>query len=294
MSDPELMAGFSSTCPVPSSGDPEEEASVASVLRAHWHAAREAWPALEWTPREFAAFLGARVRGEGSRAEAVGRLRGADLYLAGLCAAGDARALACFDAQILGGLSGALASVGAGASDVDEVRQQLRTYLFAADGSGAKIDAYSGRASLSRWVRVAAVRTFQKLRRQPTTVSEDLIAGFAEPGDQPDLEYFKQLYRIEFKQAFAEAIGTLAPRQRNLLKHAILDGLTADQIGRIYHVSKATAARQIAAARAALIESTRAGLRAKLDLSPSELRSVLRVIQSEVDLSIRRVLGSKG
>ena len=41
--------------------------------------------------------------------------------------------------------------------------------------------------------------------------------------------------RTQFKGAFAEAMATLTTRERNILRHQVLDGLTLDQIGAIYN-----------------------------------------------------------
>jgi RNA polymerase sigma-70 factor (ECF subfamily) len=64
----------------------------------------------------------------------------------------------------------------------------------------------------------------------------------------------------------------------------VIDGLGIDQIAAIYHVHRATAARQLNQARAALVEATRERMRAALRISEPELESILRMIMSDVTL----------
>ena len=87
------------------------------------------------------------------------------------------------------------------------------------------------------------------------------------------------------------AIRELEPRDRLLLKYHYLDGLTVDRIGALYTVHRATAARWIAAAREMLATRTQRILLEKLRVTPSELRSIARLVESQLDLSMRRLLG---
>ena len=120
--------------------------------------------------------------------------------------------------------------------------------------------------------------------------SERLLGDFAASTLDVELEYFKQLYRHEFKSAFQEALDSLQRRQRNLLRHQIVDGLNVTQIGRIYHVSRSTAARQLTDARQTLIRRTRECLLGRLQVGSSEMHSIMRIIESRLDISVRRML----
>src|SRR5439155_4329771 len=109
----------------------------------------------------------------------------------------------------------------------------------------------------------------------------------------PELVYLRRHYGERFRHAFAEAVKALAPRERNLLRHAVIDGLGIDQIAAIYHVHRATAARQLRAARQTLVDATRERLRVALGASASELESILRVLMSMADVTLRHVLGRR-
>lgn len=60
-----------------------------------------------------------------------------------------------------------------------------------------------------------------------------------------------------FQLAFRDAVNALTSRERNLLRYHYLSDLSIDQIGTLYHVHRATAARWVAQARERLISDTR-------------------------------------
>ncbi len=82
----------------------------------------------------------------------------------------------------------------------------------------------------------------------------------------------------------------IAPRQRNLLRQHLLDGLTIDELGVIYQVHRVTAARWLTAARADLWAHTRRRLRQTLGVSDESIGAMLDDIRSTLDLSIERAL----
>ncbi|HLU67063.1 MAG TPA: sigma factor-like helix-turn-helix DNA-binding protein, partial [Kofleriaceae bacterium] len=91
-------------------------------------------------------------------------------------------------------------------------------------------------------------------------------------------------------RAFGAAVDRLPERERALLRYTYLDGLGLDELAAVYQVSRATAHRWLVKARDGLAAAVEAQLRAELRLSPAEFHSIRRLIQSEVELSLRRVL----
>ena len=100
-------------------------------------------------------------------------------------------------------------------------------------------------------------------------------------------------YTDQLKKAIREAFAALEVRQRNLLRQHILDELTIDDLARLYRVHRATCARWLADARADLGKQTRKRLIATLGTHTDELESVLRFLDSDIELSISRILQSK-
>jgi RNA polymerase sigma-70 factor (ECF subfamily) len=262
---------------------------------------RAAWPDVHVEPRALVVFVAAHLDDETDAAEALDGLRAADLYLACACAAGSDAAIAAFDRHYMKEVDIALARMRVGPPRSQDVKQLVRQRLFVGTrlegGAPApgKISEYAGRGDLRRWVRSVAVRTclndMRKGKQEVLTDDDQLIAQHAMPGDDPELAYMKRTYAAEFKQAFGEALAGLGAREQTLLRYHHVDGLNIDEIGAIYRVHRVTAFRWLEKAKAQLVDATLAGLRVRLRLSPQELDSVLRLIRSQVHLSLVRHLG---
>jgi RNA polymerase sigma-70 factor (ECF subfamily) len=106
----------------------------------------------------------------------------------------------------------------------------------------------------------------------------------------PLLASLKQRYRDEFRGAFTDAAAQLTDRERTLLRYRFLDDLSIDEIGVLYRVHRTTVARWIAAIRESLFEATRAKLMQQLQITDSDVDSVLRLIDSQLDISISAVM----
>ena len=175
---------------------------------------------------------------------------------------------------------------------VEELKQILREQLFvAAPPKGALlIDNYSGRGQLGRWLRVIAVRTAGKLLDQgkkEVPLSDSVLSGLSPPVEDPELEFLKRTYRKEFSQAFEQAACELSVRQRNLLGHHYLDRLSIDEIGSIYAVHRATAARWLVKARETLLAGTRKDLMRRIQVDRAEYESIMRLIESQLPMAFQ-------
>jgi RNA polymerase sigma-70 factor (ECF subfamily) len=85
-------------------------------------------------------------------------------------------------------------------------------------------------------------------------------------------------------------MNDLTPRDRSMLRFHLIDGLSIDQIGKLESVHRATAARWIAAARKKIHDAVRADLRRQMKLTRAELESLIRVVRSRLDFSVKRHL----
>jgi RNA polymerase sigma-70 factor (ECF subfamily) len=254
---------------------------------------REAWPGVDVDSEWLRAFIAERDT-EGEPALETLCLR--DLYLACACARGDATALASFERGVMP--VAAAAAVRAGAAEVDEVCQVVRDILFVgAAGKSPAIERYSGRGNLKAWVRVIAAREAYRLaRRDKNRVSvqdEALFDVLTDGSEDPQLDYLKEHYREKFRAAFRAAVGELGRRERTALRLQVLDGLSIDEIGATYGVHRATAARWLARARDQLLVATRTQMAAQLGIQRAEVDSIIRMISSQLDMSLHSVLTSK-
>jgi RNA polymerase sigma-70 factor (ECF subfamily) len=233
--------------------------------------------------------------GFGSLRDGLAALDGPELYLAFACEAGDPTAIAHFETRYFPVVDIALAPMKLPAGTVDEVRQLVRTKLFVSDGDEPpKIKKYAGQGTLEGLVRVIAVRTAISMQRKTrkevplgsTDVADELLATAV----APELQIIKQKYRSHFKAAFERAIDELSDRDRTLLKLHVIERSSIDDIGALYKVHRATAARWHEAIRDKLGDRTRALLAEELALGPAELESVVRAVQGQVSVSLSRIL----
>jgi RNA polymerase sigma-70 factor, ECF subfamily len=119
---------------------------------------------------------------------------------------------------------------------------------------------------------------------------DDELAHRVGAEDDPEVGYLKHLYRREFKQALHAAVDTLDDHERLLLRQHALDGLSVDQLARLHGVHRATAARWVGAVRDTVLARTHRELIRRLGLSRGELASIMRLIQSQLDVSLPRIL----
>ena len=263
-----------------------------SAVAASWLAdARAAWPDVAVDEAAFVARTAERLPAEATADEARA-LFAPDLWLAAGCAAGDAKAIAYFDERYVAPLGKVLGATGLTADQIDEVKQELRGKLLVADGEPPRILEYSGRADLRTWMRTTAVRGAIDLlrRKQALPLDDDELAALPALADDPEIAHLKDRYRDELRTAIGDAIAALDARDRLLLKYHYVDGISIDRIGGLYGVHRATAARWLGAAREALSVATHRLLGARLGVTASQLRSIARLVESQLDLSIRRLL----
>ncbi|MFE8600875.1 sigma-70 family RNA polymerase sigma factor [Archangium violaceum] len=275
----------------------EPLATLEERLGRELSTARAAWPGVDLDGARFAAHLARHLPAD-SPAEALEALHLADLYLACACAEGLPLAHAAFEARVLPEVHVAVARLKLPPSSVDEVRQLVRQkMLVPGPDTPARLAAYPGTGPLSGWVRAAALWIALDLQRQRSnqdvSMEDSTLSLLVDPGDDPELVYLKTTYRAEFNTAFTQALANLSPRERNTLRLKYLDGLSIDQLGALYGVHRATAARWVVAAQQALLEETRRLLTERLRLTGSQLDSVLRLISSQIDVSLSRLLRSR-
>lgn len=262
---------------------------------------RAAWPDFQVPARELVEFVARQLTADLADA-ALDGLRPADLYLACACAKGISAAIAAFDRDYMREVDIALARMRIGPPRLSDVKQLVRQRLFVGGGtagaptSAGKISEYGGRGDLRRWVRSVAVRTclndLRKGKREILVDDDQLIAQHTvSTADDPEVEYMKRTYANEFRASFAEALAQLGAREQTLLRYHHVDGLNIDEIGAIYRVHRVTAFRWIEKAKEQLVKSTLEHLRERLKLPSAELDSVLRMIRSQIHLSLVRHLG---
>lgn len=256
---------------------------------------RAAWPGLGVDPVAFLEHLGSLLAPSEPLAFAAEGLAAEDVYLAFACSRADKNALVAFERLVTEEIRAATAKLRLAPDKGDDLRQLLWQKLLVPSEGRPKILEFSGRGRLRHWVRVAAVRlALDDLRSQRSAremLSQDELLGVASTDNDPEMQVLKQLYGREFRQAFEQAIGKLSPEDRNTLRSYYSAGLTIDEMAAGFGIHRATAARRVAKARMTLLAATRRELGERLRLSTAELKSVMRLIQSQLHVSVQRLLG---
>jgi RNA polymerase sigma-70 factor (ECF subfamily) len=219
-------------------------------------------------------------------------LHAGDLYLACACAAGVPAALAALEREHLVRIREFAAGVDASPGFVAELAQQLRARVLVPDGDRpARIATYSGRGSLGGWVRVAAVRLARDIARtdrEATRPRDELDPGSVDP----ELGYLKQVYGEAVSRAVQDALASLTGDARTLLRLHYVDGLSIEQVGAAFGVSRATGARMLASARMTLLAGIRDRLVGTIGVRADEADSLVAFVRSRLDVSLARALGS--
>lgn len=225
---------------------------------------------------------------------ALSKLAVADLYLAAACARGDGKALRWFERACGPELDRVIRkSPGLGLATDEFTQLVLVRLVLAEPARQAKILSYRGQGSLKAWVRVTAARLVIDLSRQraePVVASEALLDQW-EAGDDLELDLLRERFGPELQASFAAALGQLTVRQRNLLRQRHLHGVSADALAKLYTVHRSTVFVWLEQARVALLGHVRTALLARVP--GHELDSVVGVLGSRLDLSVRRLLDSR-
>jgi RNA polymerase sigma-70 factor (ECF subfamily) len=267
--------------------------ALASALAACVATAEAACAGVTVPTARFVRALAERVPADAAPVAALGSLRAGELYLACGCADGDDKALAMFEARYRGVIERAIAATGAATAERADLAQIVRQrILVGGQDRPPRIAGYTGRGALAAWVRVIAIREVSRAQArgvQAAGEGDDELARRIAP-DDPELDYVKRRYRAEFKEAFERAVDGLDSRDRLVLRQHTLDGLGIDQLAALHHIHRATAARWVANAREAVLRATQRTLTTSLRISPDELHSLIRLIRSQLDVSLPRLL----
>jgi len=273
--------------------------AFATALQEAITTAAAAWPRVVLAPATFAFHLGRVMEDEAARSEAaalaaLASLHLADLFLACAAAGGQEAALAEFEARYMKPLPFILGGVGALPGDADTVVSALRDKLLVSrDGQPPRIATYGGRGPLAAWIAIAAQRTALSLDRQETALHRAHDRAMSEAIAvelNPELRHMKARYKEAVEDAFRAALGELDDRDRALLRLGLVGGLSLDAIGAAYGVNASTVSRWLAKIRKGILDRTLALLRERLRLSEPEAASIARLVTSQIDVSVVRLL----
>jgi RNA polymerase sigma-70 factor (ECF subfamily) len=242
---------------------------------------RRAWPAIVLERAVFALHC-----------EKVGAIGAQDypidapgLYLCCACARGEVHAADTFERHCFYTAENAILRVRSERTFRDEALQVLRERMLV--GPPPKVLLYRGRGQLQAWVRVAAQRVALDLCRarrlrsfEQLELNETLVSAAA----NPELALLRDRFLPELRASLKQAVASLSPQERNVLRMHVVGQCSIDEIGRAYQVHRATAARWLERIRAGI----HAGVRARMGdgITESEFRSLARELGAELTLGL--------
>jgi RNA polymerase sigma-70 factor (ECF subfamily) len=248
-------------------------------------AGRRAWPELAVDEAAVGqavdSILGAQ------HLEDVDDLDAAEVWLAAACAEGQTRAIAAFRARYFDAVGPVVRQVlGGGTELVDEAWQALGEKLFVADAGGRpRVLQYAGTGRLGGLVRVSALR-WALARRRQRRPDVELTEVVPIASSDPEGTLIEHEHRERFRGAMRDAAAALQPRARNLLRLHHLRGIGVAELARMYGVHRATMSRWLADARRALGDAV-------LQRMPADDEAAAALLQSQIDLSLGRLLATE-
>lgn len=242
--------------------------------------ARTQWPSITIDDTALAQLV--EERGEGVPACAV------DLVLARACVAGDAAAIRYFERDMLVRVDRVLGRLGLSAADADDIKQDLRAKLLL--GDRAKLAQYQGTGPLAHWVASVAGREAIGALRKKKPIDALGDDDLFDTSDDPELVSLKERHSADFKRAFQAAVADLPARDRAVLRAMVVDDRSVNEIAAVYGIHRVTASRWITEIRQTLLKGTRTHLRKQLALDDRSLDSAIRLIDSNLDVSLYRLL----
>jgi RNA polymerase sigma-70 factor (ECF subfamily) len=267
--------------------------ALAASLDALRTTACAAYPDIAVDAGTFVSELARRLGAAATPAQ-LARVRADHVHLAIACVAGDDKAVRRCEGDFLDEVDACAHRARATRDQADEVRATLRRILFVSEPDRpAALREFSGRGDLRSYIRVIAMRELVRVvnkGRREVPIDDESFLDKLSPGSHPAVGFLRETYRADVDAAIRAALVGLSDDARALLRYSLMDGWTVDRIGALYGVSRSTAARRVGEARAALGDAIRAQLSTRLAISVDEVDSVVRMVQSRVDLSLERLL----
>lgn len=275
-----------------------DPAALERLLGEAWEQGREAWPGLALPAPLFIQHIAERLGEPADWPAFEQSLRGlciTDLYLACACLNEVGDALRRFDKAIIQRVPAFVSNLRLPPSFVEDVQQEVRRKLLVGEGERQPgLSAYAGRGELANWVRAAAVRAAISMRRNKNEQNERDDGSMAERmagvSADPVVESMKRKYGAEFKAALEQSIGALSSEHRSLLRLYYVDGVTTGQLGAMFSINQSSISRRLIGIREELLRETKRRLRDSLRLSESALDELSALVQSQLDLSLSRIL----
>jgi RNA polymerase sigma-70 factor (ECF subfamily) len=223
-------------------------------------------------------------------------LRVEDAALAFACGRGNERAVAEFLRRFGAIMRREAAKVDSAPTFVADANARLRERLLSPRRDAPpRIATYQGRGALADWVRVAAARNALNLARDSALEApargdaiDQIVVDAA-----PELRWLAERHRDDLNEAVRFAFTALATEERNILRMHYVDDVAMGELGALYGVHKSTMSRRVARARDAVLTATCERLAQLLEAPPADVANLIKLLRSQIDVTLSRVLASR-
>lgn len=212
-----------------------------------------------------------------------------ETVLMAACSAGRARALTVFRERVIGDATSGVGERYGSELRGEDLAQAVAQRLFVGDDGARRLASWKGTSPLSSWVRAIATRLALNARKKAITADADEAAAMLErlpAGEDPQFQLLRREHQHQLANALRDALKRLPQRERSVLRLAVFQGLSTEQLGRMFQVNPATARRWIQGARETVLERVRAQLQGGAGLSVSQVDSLVRGVHSGLELSL--------
>ena len=252
------------------------------AIETAYRAARDAWPEIVVEPEHFATALRRRL-GDLTDLTAICTR---DVYFAIACLDGNDVAAKILERDFVIEADRAGSKLRATPDQTAELRGHLRRLLF-----DTALADFTGRGDLRGYLKVIATRELVRaIKRGKKEQPIESMLDRLEIDRAPELSLLRARHGAAIAAGMRAALEALPERERALLRYALVDGWTVDQIGELYEVHRATAARWVAAARDQLGDLIRGEVASRLSIDQSEVDSLIELVRSRIDISLERIL----
>ena len=229
-------------------------------------------------------------------------LEGSDLLLAFACLSGVSGAIATFEREHDVHVRTACARMGSSALPLPELRQAVRSHVFAPRAKAQPaIASYSGHGPLGAWFRITTSRVAMmhgrdagRRRRHESAIEQiaaEIVGGNLLDAD-PELRVLLERCQQALRAALVTSADRLDGRQRAVLRLSLSERHSVRQIGKMYGVHHSTVARWVRDAYAQLVDGVRQELAQGLGVDEPELQSLMRAVRSHLDFTLNRALAA--
>lgn len=180
------------------------------------------------------------------------------------------------------------------AIEPSELAQRVRTRLLVAPkGKEPKVGTYDGRGRLKSWLWTATrLELLQATRGMGQAPADDVdeLTHLAAADRSPEAHARSKKDTKLVSQALAAALETLEAKERTLLRMRFVDGVSTEELGRMFQVHRTTAQRWIEAAQAKIMSAMRARLEHEARLARGEIDSLVGEVAQSISLRLSKVL----